>query len=1215
MPSTDRAAYQRYNYIYEMERLYLQASFSDSAMGERLGTDRTNIYRIRRIMVDELHIPIEEDPDQRGHYFIPQHHSIMHIPLSREQAAVLYLAGRRMQQQTRVSQEAVATALEKLARPLPGALAERLVSAAQIVLNQEQDERQQQIFSTLVHCWLNRYPVHISHRVLHGRTRHYLIKPYLLEPAVWGDGIYLIGHSDYHGKLATFKTARIEKAVQAIGDPFEVPTDFNIDELLKYAWGIWHADEEPHTVTLRFNAQVAPRVMESIWHPQQTITQMEDKGVIWQAPIAEWREMLPWTRGWGADVEVLEPRELREEVAGGVKRMMRLYGLADITSPVRPHFLLWAKTDRKTQRFHPLICHLIDVAQVAHKLWSNVLTDSFRSHLAAMLNLEIEAAGRLLAFWAALHDIGKASPAFQRKVGHLQTTLEKAGIQFPKLFSNENTPHGLLSTCFLETLLVTETTLDLRAAKRIAWALGGHHGVWPEPGATKGVKTDQKGEHEWNTMRKSLIEDLKAVLRPPELHGWIAERKDENVFLALFSGFVSVADWIGSSETYFSYTETVEDLHEYATQAAQKAQSALESLGWIGYQSPSQPCAFQTLFPFAPNDVQDAAIQLAATTTGPALTLIETPTGSGKTEAALYLADSWASKDQQRGLYVAMPTMATSNQMHKRVASALYSRYEKATATPLLIHSQARWIRNSPPPQIVSDDEQATDASTQSMTWFLPRKRSLLAPFGVGTIDQSLISVLQTRHFFVRLFALSHKTVIFDEVHAYDTYMSALFEHLLAWLSAVGASVILLSATLPASTRRRLVQAYAGNNALQVPDAPYPAISHFSSNKLEVISLPPQRVRAVTLTMIPREPVGIISELREALSQGGCAAVICNTVKRSQEIYRAIQNEQLVDNQDLYLFHARTPFGWRNEIEQQILEKFGKSGKRPDKAIVVATQVIEQSLDLDFDIMVSELAPIDLLLQRAGRLHRHERLRPLPLTSPRLIIAVDEEEEFPGFGNDTFVYEPYILLRSLAAIKDQTVLSPDVCKLIEFVYDDTSLDKLPSKWQTRLFQAQQEMVERYNKNIFEARNRLVPSPDSESLSGDLKIELEEDMPAVHVTLQALTRLGPPSISLVCLHHYNGQLWTEPNGQGTMIELGHKPDSITTERLAQCTVSISDQKTVKYFLEQKLPPGWYDHALLRDHRLAIFTAEGLCDFTGLPYPLHLTRELGLEIIKP
>lgn len=214
--------------------------------------------------------------------------------------------------------------------------------------------------------------------------------------------------------------------------------------------------------------------------------------------------------------------------------------------------------------------------------------------------------------------------------------------------------------------------------------------------------------------------------------------------------------------------------------------------------------------------------------------------------------------------------------------------------------------------------------------------------------------MLQTRHFFVRLLGLSHKTIIFDEVHAYDTYMSTLFQRLLGWLHAVGASVVILSATLPATSRRQLLQAYAGVEDEEMPEVFYPTITWAMEDEVGVVPLETSARRTVGLEWIEREPESIVERLKEELSQGGCAAVICNTVGRTPEVYRALQDADIVPEGDLILFHARFPSAWRDRIEDDVLARFGKDAdERPEKAIVVATQVIEQSLDLDVDVMVS----------------------------------------------------------------------------------------------------------------------------------------------------------------------------------------------------------------------------------------------------------------------
>ncbi|MCB0188693.1 MAG: CRISPR-associated helicase Cas3', partial [Caldilineaceae bacterium] len=596
-------------------------------------------------------------------------------------------------------------------------------------------------------------------------------------------------------------------------------------------------------------------------------------------------------------------------------------------------------------------------------------------------------------------------------------------------------------------------------------------------------------------------------------------------------------DWIGSMEEYFPYIDAPLDPANYVREAAQHAHNALEALQWTGWQPAVAPAAFTDLFPFAPNAVQQEAIKLAAQLDDAALIIVEVTTGAGKTETALYLADHQGAVRRQRGLYIAMPTMATSNQMFSRASTFLQNRYQTAAARPLLIHSQARWLQDNPPPALsVEEDLDGTAAAaTRDMSWFLPRKRSLLTPFGVGTVDQTLLSVLQTRHFFVRLFALSNKTIIFDEVHAYDVYMSELFQQLLRWLRMVGATVILLSATLPAATRRRLVEAYTGTEKPELTNAPYPSITWASGAQSGVIPLAATEARPpIALHRIDRNPQSVVEVLATNLKDGGCAAVICNTIDRAQAIYKALAEAALVPPTELILFHARTPFAWRDEIEKNVLDRFGKEGaNRPQKAIVVATQVIEQSLDLDFDFMISDLAPVDLLLQRAGRLHRHPRpVRPKLVSTPSLSIAVNETTDIPDWENDGFIYEPYILLRTYLTLRDATelLLPVQTASLIEAVYDETStLPPLSPALTELLTKAAETMMRNQDKARAEAKNRLIPKPNDEDLLSKRSPGLEEDSPELHSTFQALTRLGKRTIAVVCLHQTAQGLNTEPDG--------------------------------------------------------------------------------------
>jgi CRISPR-associated endonuclease/helicase Cas3 len=605
----------------------------------------------------------------------------------------------------------------------------------------------------------------------------------------------------------------------------------------------------------------------------------------------------------------------------------------------------------------------------------------------------------------------------------------------------------------------------------------------------------------------------------------------------------------------------------------------------------------------------------------PALVIIEAPTGVGKTEAALYLADYWARTLLQRGAYVAMPTMATSNQMFGRVWEVLSRRYPEMTIEPLLVHSQARWSKAEPPPNVHISRQEPHDREQEvdSMAWFLPRKRSLLAPFGVGTVDQTFLSVLQTRHFFVRLFGLSHKTLIFDEVHAYDTYMSALFQRLLGWLRAVGATVVILSATLPESTRRQLLRAYAGVEDEDVPESTYPAITWAMEGDVGVLPVESPESRTVTLGWIDRDPETVVEVLDEALREGGCAAVICNTVGRAQNVYRALRDAALVPDEELTLFHARFPSAWRDEIEKDVLSHFGKDGHRPERAVVVATQVIEQSLDLDFDVMISDLAPVDLLVQRAGRMHRHDReSRPEPVSAARLFVGgpVVEDGRF-DFGADGYIYDRYVLLRSYLALQDRDslLLPEDTEDLIESVYaeDQEGDGDRPPAVAAALEEARREMEQDREEEIDEALKRLVRRPHNKRLLRERNLMLAEESPEMHRTFRALTRLGPPSVPVVCLHRTEAGLTLEPDGSGPPVELSVEPDPALTEEIARHTIDVRHGAVMPRLAAQPGPSGWQDHPLLRDHRTVVFT-NGVFTLAGTAYVLRLDREFGLQIVK-
>jgi len=359
------------------------------------------------------------------------------------------------------------------------------------------------------------------------------------------------------------------------------------------------------------------------------------------------------------------------------------------------------------------------------------------------------------------------------------------------------------------------------------------------------------------------------------------------------------------------------------------------------------------------------------------------------------------------------------------------------------------------------------------------------------------------------------------------------------------------------------------------------------------------------------------------LQAGGCAAVICNTVARTQEVYKALVAANLdgLQPEDLILFHARSPFGWRDETEKAVLARFGKTGKRPQKAVVVATQVIEQSLDLDFDLMISDLAPIDLLIQRAGRLHRHAgRVRPAPLCEPQFVVATaPKADDMPDLEADVYIYEPLILYRSFLALQGKTelILPQETSPLIEAVYGETQAGTaaLSHEMAAALAKAAEVRRKHQEKATYAADQRLVLPPTYKQLLYKRNDQLEEEDVAVHESLQALTRLGPPTVSLVCLHETPNGLNTEPDGSGHIINVKERPDAETTQWLARATVSVSHQGIVQFLLHTGQPPAsWSDHSLLRHNHFLSRFQQGGCRLEGSAYLLKLTKTYGLEIIK-
>lgn len=1039
---------RRSQLLHEAERLYTDRPWSDIELAERLGVDRTTIYKTRRFMEEELGLFFIEE--NRGRYRLDPQHRLANIRLTPTEALALYLGGRRLQQQTRTGQKPVATALEKLARALRQPMMANLTQAAQDILEQEQDPRQVAVMEILVEGWITGRKVRIRYKKPHENPRQFIVSPYQLEPAVWGDGVYLIGHSEQHNGLTTFKIARIEHAAVTM-DPFTIPEDFDSRPLLKHAWGIWNADHPPQTVRLRFTRHVTPRVKESIWHPSQTIQDLPDGGCIWEAQIAEIREMEPWVRGWGADVEVLGPAILKEGIVNHIRRLSRQYGLStDRDGPRDPLLRLWGKTvdgSIDPEQFHPAVYHMLDVGHVAQQLLSEHASPRWRWVLGRAFNTDPDTLHEWLPWFVALHDIGKISTPFQALNNDQRVRLEKEGADF----GNYQPLLRDLHHPIMGHMVMREWAKSFPHHWGTAFldTISGHHGRYRSPEGTEyRLLADLREPPQWEEWREQACSLLHQHFVHKEPEAW-PQPDNVSAAIATLNGFTILCDWLGSDSDYFA-ADSDTPLAAYTAISQRQARQRVEDAGFFVPVSSAAPVTFGQLFydfdQIRP--LQRAIDDIPGTLLAqPTLTIIEAPTGEGKTEAALALAHRIAADRGSDELYIALPTTATSNAMFMRIQEHLRDRLELAPQAVQLVHGQAFLVQDDL--RITPLDNGQKEAHP-ALRWLEPKKKALLSPFGVGTVDQAELAALNVSHNALRLIGLAGKVVILDEVHAYDTYMTTIIERMLQWLAALGSSVILLSATLPGPRRHQLAAAYSGTVPTLSKGEGYPYLLVTGSESIYETNPPAvQQMKTIDLGLLhftDMDATGKAQWLLAQVADGGCICWITNLVDRAQKLFAALANIA-PDNVDLTLLHAQFPLDQRQMMESDIMQKYGKPGlavSRPLKGIVIGTQVLEQSLDLDFDMMVTDLAPVDLMLQRFGRLHRHDRGN-RSAAHPRARAFINYEVDEAGgliLGHDRF-YGPYLLLRSREVIDQRAfdpgrlILPKDYRPLVDTVYDET----------------------------------------------------------------------------------------------------------------------------------------------------------------------------------
>ena len=849
-----------------------------------------------------------------------------------------------------------------------------------------------------------------------------------------------------------------------------------------------------------------------------------------------------------------------------------------------------------------LFVHLSDSAAVAERLWLEwvpsgtkeiIIRDIGDPELARKVSMfiagvhDIGKATPVFQSKPLTHASGMRGLSLQQKP-------QQAGLKFPKRPLTElNRPtHSIAGQKILESYLIKAQHWDQAVARSYACVVGGHHGQPPKLAALR--KSDEdvrigvaKGYEDWVAVQRELIKFIanQCGLTDDDF-AMLAEHRLKIYAESVLEGLVIMADWIASNCKDELFPLVPLNPQNDDAQAQELANSvrtkaglqARQERGWrnlkltpkwepvhdqIGVEE-----RFASRFELPPGahpwPVQEQAVRLVETTPQPGIMVIEAPMGEGKTEAALACAEILAERTGRGGVCVALPTMATTDAMFSRCKSWIdhlpqpAGRSEKSTS---LRHSKAALNKefmsmgtsaaSTATSSIFDDDNPQVSTSAAHRTpyrptypeavvndWFHGRKKGVLANFLICTVDQVLMAALEMKHVSLRQLALANKVVIIDECHAYDTYMREYLKRTLEWLGGFHAPVILLSATLPTSLRKELVDAYLkgyasvinGSGRFQKRDGctlhrsavadeddsvnarisygqklavsklvdsadmdAYPLITYTSGiNRRTCKVRPSGRSVDIDCQVIDDDIEHLTNLLQERLADGGCAAVICDTVRRAQLTASALA--EAFDPAEVRLTHSRFIDRDRMDNERRLREELGPNatlanGRRPRRLVVVGTQVLEQSLDIDFDLMVTDVAPIDILLQRMGRLHRHHRGEEesdRPAGLQRAFCYLRGIGSWAA-GGPTFsdgvdsVYEPASLLEGLAVLclyangaHRQLHLPGDIASLVRTAYEQKRVARrIPQQWRQKYCFGVKRRAENEKDEIHKANAYLI----------------------------------------------------------------------------------------------------------------------------------------------
>ncbi|MFJ6965352.1 MAG: CRISPR-associated helicase Cas3' [Ligilactobacillus ruminis] len=899
-----------------------------------------------------------------------------------------------------------------------------------------------------------------------------------------------------------------------------------------------------------------------------------------------------------------------------------------MTNIKRMAYSLWAKKNVQDGQpmWLPLIVHLMDTKNVIGWLYNHWIDDGQREVMRENFDSEEELL-KFVRFLGAVHDIGKATPAFQTKKSYIRDDeldeylvrrlVESGldGLDSVELGNRRESPHNLAGEALL---------YNWRVSEEICAIIGGHHG---KPFNFLDVRNqiedytsnyfqddnDRNLREKWSDIQKFILDEALNASGYDSLSN--LPDKIGQPQAVLFEGLLIMADWLSSSEYIGdNLMFPLINIEDSAVDVDLDSRYHFAIMNWnrddmVQFMHVSNvESNYEKRWGFKPRNVQHIMSDAIGRLIDPGIIVIEAPMGIGKTEIALTAAEQLGYSSGRDGLYIGLPTQATTNAMFDRVNEWLenIAEEENEHVSIKLMHGKSMFNQtysNLPHAENIVDEDD--DSGTVTVNSWFSGKKSILTKFTVGTIDNLLLMGLKQKHLFLRHFGFSGKVVVIDEAHAYDAYMNSYLYKAIEWLGAYHVPVVVLSATLPKDKRIKLFGSYLRGkfgkwkDKVIFPDnweseEAYPLLSYLDGTHVGQVTdfgnADAVQKKSVHIHRLDVSDEEIIENVLEMTRDGGIAGIIVNTVKRAQKLAELVPGDV-----KLMVLHSAFLAPDRAKKEKKLQDTIGKHGNRPQRMIVIGTQVLEQSLDIDFDILYTDIAPMDLILQRIGRLHRHDIRRPEKLAEPQTYVM--GMSEFGDYGDaNEGIYGRYLLMKTDYYLKDRINIPEDISPLVQKIYreDDDFCNEGLEKAR-REFQGKKEKAKR-KASAFQIASPVYPGRKG-SIHGWLNRD-KVDVSNSEQRASAAVRDIDETIEVVLLKR---------NGDDYEILDGGKLSDTDSKRIAEQLIRIPSAVISEYNIDKAIRklekktrilfPEWEDDVWLKGSLAMVLDDNLKADFNG------------------